>query len=506
MRRDLFIDGEWRAAASGARIEIRDPATGEPVGTSALAAPGDVDVAVAAAAKAFPDWAATHADERARIIHQAADLVAARADRIAETLTREQGKPVPDAAKEIGFAIEVFRYYAEEGRRIGGSLRPSSRADMRSLVTAAPLGVAGAIVPWNYPVDLYAWKIAPALAAGCTVVAKPPPETPLAIAEVISCFAEAGLPPGVLNDLPGGAEVGAAISAHPGIRVVAATASTLAGQAIMRAAAGNLKRLSLELGGQSPFIVLADADIAEAAAAAARRSFSNMGQICIAVNRILVAEPVHDAFVAALVEETRKIRLGHGIDAGVAYGPMLNEAGRSRVGRHVADAVAKGGRLLVGGGPPRDAALAKGFFFEPTLVDRVPDDALAMTEETYGPLAAIRTVRDDAEAIRLANALPYGLAAYVYSRDLERAWAFAEAIEAGAVGVNVNDTTELQAPFGGWKLIRFRPRTRARGDRDVSRDEAHTPAGSHLSQMKNATPLPLVGEGFASCKLASLEA
>ena len=326
---------------------------------------------------------------------------------------------------------------------------------MRSLVTASPLGVAGAIVPWNYPVDLYAWKIAPALAAGCTVVAKPPPETPLAIGEVVRCFAEAGLPPGVLNDLPGGAEVGAAISAHPGIRVVAATASTAAGQAIMRAAAGNLKRLSLELGGQSPFIVLADADIAEAAAAAARRSFSNMGQICIAVNRILVAEPIHDAFIEALIEETRKIRLGHGLDPGVAYGPMLNEAGRTRVSRHVADAVAKGGRLLAGGGPPRDAAFAKGFFFEPTLVDGASDDALAMTEETYGPLAAIRTVRDDAEAIRLANALPYGLAAYVYSRDLERAWAFAEAIEAGAVGVNVNDTTELQAPFGGWKLSGF---------------------------------------------------
>jgi succinate-semialdehyde dehydrogenase/glutarate-semialdehyde dehydrogenase len=453
MERKLFIDGAWRDTADGGRITINDPATGEFVGSSALASRKDVDIAVEAAQRSLPLWGETHADERAKILHRAADLVAERVDAIAETLTREQGKPVPDARKEILFGVEVIRFYAEEGRRLGGSIRPASRADIRNLVMTAPVGVVGGIIPWNYPVDLYTWKVAPVLAAGCTLVVKPPHETPLAVGMVVQCFADAGLPTGVLNDLPGtGPEVGAALAEHPGIRMITATASVPAGQSIMRAAAGNLKRLSLELGGQCPFIVLDDADPAEAAAAAARRSFSNMGQICIAVNRILVSKGVHEKFVEALLAETRKIRLGHGVEPGVLYGPMLNDSCRRRVAAHVQDAVARGGRLLVGGGVPQGAEYDRGFFFEPTLVDGVPDDALALKEETFGPLAAIRLVADDAEALRVANALPFGLAAYVYSGDLERAWRLAEKIEAGAVGVNVNDTSELQAPFGGWKM------------------------------------------------------
>ena len=453
MERGLFIGGVWREASNGDRLEIRDPATGELVGSSALATRADVDLAVVAASCALPGWAATHADQRAKILHRAADLVSERIDAIAAMLTREQGKPVPDSRKEIAFGIEVIRYYAEEGRRLGGSLRPSSRSDIKSMVTTAPVGVVGAIVPWNYPVDLYCWKIAPVLAAGCTLVAKPPHETPLAIGMVVQCFIEAGVPEGVVNDIPGtGPEVGAALAEHPDIRMITATASVPAGQSIMRAAAGNLKRLSLELGGQSPFVVLDDADPVEAAAAAARRSFSNMGQICIAVNRILVSKGIHKEFVEALVAETQKIKLGNGSLPGVLYGPMLHEGVRKRVTTHVEDAVAKGGRLLVGGKIPSGEEYAKGFFYEPALVDNVPDDALALTEETFGPLAAIREVADDAEALRVANALPYGLAAYVYSRDLERAWALADRIEAGAIGVNVNDTTELQAPFGGWKM------------------------------------------------------
>ncbi len=453
MDRRLYIDGAWTEAAAGSRAEIRDPATGDLVGTSAIATRADVDRAVEAAAKALPAWAATHADGRAKLLHRAADLVEARAPAIADTLTREQGKPVPDSLKEILFGVEVIRFYAEEGRRLGGSIRPSSRADIRSLVTTAPVGVVGGIVPWNYPVDLYAWKVAPVLAAGCTLVVKPPHETPLAIGQVVECFVEAGLPAGVLNDLPGtGPEVGAALAGHSGIAMVTATASVPAGQSIMRAAAGTLKRLSLELGGQCPFIVLDDADPEEAAAAAARRSFSNMGQICIAVNRILVSRGIHDRFVEALAEETRKIRLGHGIDPGVLYGPVLNESVRTRTDRHLQDALHRGGKLIAGGKRPSGGVYDRGFFFEPTVVDDVPDGALALTEETFGPLAAIRTVGNDREALAVANALPFGLAAYVYSGDLERAWSLAERIEAGAVGVNVNDTSELHAPFGGWKM------------------------------------------------------
>ncbi len=453
MDRKLFIDGAWVEAASGQRLAIADPATGEPVGSTAMAGAADIDRAVRAAARVQAGWGATHADERARIIHRAADLIAERLDRIALTLTREQGKPIPDAVKETAFGIEVLRYYAEEGRRLEGSLRPSVRSDVRNIVTTAPVGVSAAIVPWNYPVDLYTWKIGPALAAGCTVVAKPPHNTPLAIGMVVECFAEAGLPPGVLNDLPGtGAEAGQALIEHPLVRLVAATSSTAVGQAIMHAAARDMKRLSLELGGQCPFVVLDDADIAEAAAAAARRSFSNMGQICISVNRILVDRRVHKPFVEALVAETRKIKLGHGVDKGVLYGPVVNESVRARVARHISDATAKGGKLLIGGKPPAGADYARGFFFEPALVDEAPVDSLPMVEETYGPLAAIRAVDGIDEALALANALPYGLSAYVYGRDLERAWAFADKLESGAVGINVNDTSDLQAPFGGWKL------------------------------------------------------
>lgn len=451
--RSLFIDGAWRASIAGRSLEIKDPATGDLVGTTALADGADVDAAVAAASRAFPLWAHKHPDERAKILRRTADLIEERVAAIADLLTREQGKPIPDSEKEVRFGVEVIRYYAEEGRRVGGSLRPSSRHDIRSLVVSSPVGIVGAITPWNYPVDIYAWKVGPALAAGCAMVVKPPHETPLAIGMIVQCFADAGLPPGVLNDVPGtGPEAGAALAAHPSVAMITATASVAAGQSMMRAGAENMKRLTLELGGQCPFIVLDDADIAEAAAAAARRSFSNMGQICIAVNRILVADKTHDAFVAALIAEMQRIKLGHGVDPGVQYGPVLHEGVRSRVRSHVEDAVHRGGRLLAGGAPPRGPVFDKGFFFEPTLIDDAPDGALVMTQESYGPIAGVRRVRDDAEALAVANALPFGLAAYVYSRDLERAWKFAERLETGAVGVNINDTTELQAPFGGWKL------------------------------------------------------
>ena len=451
--RQLFIDGCWRPAQNNRRLAINDPATGEPVGLTALADAADIDRAVKAAERALPGWAAMHADARARILHRAADLIVERLPAIAELLTREQGKPIPDAEKEIRFGVEVIRYYAEEGRRIGGSIRASSRNDIRSLVVSAPVGVVGAITPWNYPVDIYAWKVGPALAAGCTLVAKPPHETPLAIGLVVQCFVDAGLPPGVLNDLPGtGLEAGAALAAHPKVRMMTATASTAAGQSIMRAAGDTMKRLSLELGGQSPFIVLDDADIAEAASAAARRSFSNMGQICIAVNRILVAENAHAPFLEALRAETEQITVGHGVNPDVAYGPVLHEGVRARTNAHIADALRRGGRLISGGCAPKGPEYERGYFFKPTLIDGADDAALVMTEESYGPIAAVRRVRDDAEALAVANAPHYGLAAYIYSRDLDRACSFAEHLETGGVGINVNDTTELQAPFGGWKL------------------------------------------------------
>lgn len=453
--RSLFIDGQWRAARSRDRTEICDPATGEPVGGSALAGAADVDDAVAAAVHAQDGWRRLHASVRADVLHDAAERIVARADDIAVTLTREQGKPVADSRKEILFGADVLHYYAEEVCRLGGSVRASSRSDVKSLVTYAPVGVVGAIVPWNYPVDLYCWKVAPALAAGCAVIAKPPPETPLAIAEVVECLDEAGVPPGVLADLPGGVAAGERLVAHPDVRMITVTASTATGRQVMRAASEGVKRLSLELGGHTPFVVLEDADVEVAAAGAVRRSFSNMGQICIAVNRVLVADRVADHFVEALAARTRGLVLGHGTDAGVGYGPVLNEAVRERAERHVRDAVARGGRLVVGGDRPRGEEFDHGTFYLPTVIDDVPASAAVLTEETYGPVAAVHRCPDDLALLAATNALPYGLAAYVYSSDLERAWAFADEVEAGAVGINVNDVTELQAPFGGWKLSGF---------------------------------------------------
>ncbi|WP_066041267.1 aldehyde dehydrogenase family protein [Herbiconiux solani] len=456
--RELYLGGTWRRAQEAGTIDVRDPATGEPVGRSALALAADVDDAVAAARAAQPAWAALPSADRARILHRAADLITERIDDIALLLTREQGKPVPDSVKETAFAAEVFHYYAEEGMRVTGSIRAVQRADIRSLVEWLPIGVVGAVVPWNYPVDLYAWKVAPALAAGNAIIVKPPLESPLAVALVVQCLHDAGVPAGVLADLPGGIEAGERLSEHPGIGMITATASTRTGQAIMRSAAGTMKRVSLELGGQSPFVVLPDADIAEAASAAARRSFSNAGQICIAVNRILVADSVATEFVEAVAAEAAAIRIGHGVETGVTGGPTTTRAVIETAERHIADAVSRGARVASGGGRLTGGDYDAGTFFEPTVLDGVPLGAASMTEETFGPVVAVHRYRADAgvdEIAAIANDSQAGLAAYVFGGDLDRAWAVAERIEAGGVGVNVNDITELQAPFGGWKMSGF---------------------------------------------------
>lgn len=456
--RGLYIDGAWRQAVAGNSTVISDPATGELVGHCALAMEADVDAAVDAAVRAQPTWAAAHPDERAAILHRVADLMTQRVDDIAVLLTREQGKPLPDSEKEVLFGAQVLHFYAEEGRRLAGSIRPSSHADVRSLVGWAPVGVVGAIVPWNYPVDLYCWKIGPALAAGNTIVVKPPAETPFAIGLVVQCLADAGLPPGVLADLPGALAAGQRLSHHPQIGMITATASTRTGQELMRAAAGTLKKLSLELGGQCPFIVLDDADVPDAAAAAARRSFSNAGQICIAVNRVLVADDLADDFADALAANAEQIVLGHGLDPAVAYGPTTTAAVGQRAQEHIADAVAYGARLIAGGGPASGRGLDRGQFFRPTVLDRVPLDARVMNEETFGPVVAVHRMpagADIAAVAAAANATPYGLAGYIFGGDLDRAWVLAEQLQAGGVGVNINDITELQAPFGGWKMSGF---------------------------------------------------
>ena len=449
----LFYGGNHHTPKANEWFDVHDPADGSLVGRVVLANERDVDSAVESAEKVRSSWGRTHADERAAILHRAADLIDNRLDEIANLLTREQGKPICDSRKEILFGTQVLRYYAEEGRRQGGSLRPSSATNIKNVVSYHPVGIVGAIVPWNYPVDLYCWKVAPALAAGCPIIVKPPHETPFAIAKVVECFVEAGLPDGVLANLPGiGPVAGRAMSMHPGIACISATASIAAGQDIMKNAAVNLKRISLELGGHAPFIVLPDADIEAAAKAAMRRSFSNMGQICITVNRVLTHQAIHADFLEALTAETEKIELGFGTDPDVAYGPVTTQSVIDRSQRHIDDAVAKGARIVTGGKPATTGTLRDGLFFQPTILDNASLDSLPMKEETYGPVAAIRSLSSIGEILRVSNSLEFGLAAYLYSNDLENAWAFADQLEFGAVGINVSDTSELQAPFGGWKL------------------------------------------------------
>ena len=451
--RGFFINGAWVKPNGCDRHIIHNPATGERVGSTLLADRAIVDQAVDVAEQAFPAFARMSAIERADILFCAAALIDERTPEMAILLTREQGKPISDNVKEISFGAEVLRYYAEEGKRIWGSIRPASSPDIRNLVSSYPVGVAAGIVPWNYPVDLYCWKIGPALAVGCPVVMKSPHETPLAIAMVVDCLHEAGVPAGCIADIPGlGPVAGAALAEHPKVRVISATASVPAGQAILRAAAGNLKRTCLDLGGHAPFIVTADADLEEAAKAAHRRSYSNMGQICITVNRILVDHRVHRAFVGTMADLANETVIGNGADPSIGYGPVLNPSVIARTEAHIKDAISKGGQLLAGGNRSTGAAFAHGHFFRPTVIDNAPLNSLPMTEESFGPIAAIAGYDTEEEMLRVANSLDFGLAAYIYGQDLERIWGLAEKLDFGAVGVNVNDTSDLQAPFGGWKM------------------------------------------------------
>lgn len=451
--RGFFIDGNWVKPQGHDEHIITNPASGERVGSTLLADWSVVDHAVEVAERASAAFARMDARERSSILSRAADLIDARTAEMAHLLTLEQGKPISDNVKEISFGAVVLRYYAEEGTRIWGSIRPSASPDIRNLVSSYPVGVAAGIVPWNYPVDLYCWKVGPALAAGCPIVMKSPHETPLAIAMVVDCLHEAGLPAGCIADLPGrGPVAGAALAEHPKVRVISATASVPAGQAILRAAAGNLKRTCLELGGHAPFIVTADADLEEAAKAAHRRAYSNMGQICITVNRILVDRRVHRAFSGLMADLADATVIGDGTDPAIGYGPTLNGAVIARTEAHIQDAVNKGGQVLAGGHRPSGAEFARGSYFRPTVIDNAPLNSLPMTEESFGPIAAIAAYDTEREMLDIANGLDFGLAAYIYGKDLERIWGLAEELDFGAVGVNVNDTSDLQAPFGGWKM------------------------------------------------------
>ena len=452
LRADLLIGGRWVEAIDGERRAIHDPATGEIVGDVAFGDARDADRALGAATAAFPAWSKTPVAERARILHKAAELLRDRLESIAVTLTREQGKPLADSRKELRFTAQVFDYYAEIATHRADEWRPASLPEMRSLVIRQPVGVVVAIVPWNFPVDLFSWKVAPALAAGCTVVCKPAPETPLATAEAVQCLIDAGLPDGVLNYVVGPVEtLGETLITDPRSRMIAFTGSTASGRRIMALASAHVKRLNLELGGHTPMIVLDDADLDMTIPAAVRRSFSNMGQICNAINRLYVADSLVHDFEERFVDATSRLKLGPGLEPGVEYGPLINDRQVQRTVTHVDDAIGRGARLLWGGHPPDDERLRHGHFYLPTVLADVPDDARTMREETFGPVAPIAPFENLGEVVRRANSTEYGLVAYVFGRDVGKALLVAERLEFGGVGINVNDVTELESPFGGWK-------------------------------------------------------
>ncbi|OPY48804.1 MAG: Lactaldehyde dehydrogenase [Methanosaeta sp. PtaU1.Bin060] len=446
----MLINGEQVSSHSGKTEIIRNPANQEPVAEVYVGGREDARLALEAAKSAFPGWSETSSLRRAEILHAAAGLVRSRAEQIARLLTQEQGKPLKNALLEVLASADVLDYYAEEGKRNFGEWIDSGRT--RSIVLRQPIGVAALITPWNFPVDLLAWKVGPALAAGCTIVAKPPSRAPLAATELLKAVNDAGLPAGAANVVHGpGGEVGAELVENPISRKIAFTGETVTGRWIVAHAAAHIKRLSLELGGQSPFIVAEDADIEKAAAACVRRAFSNMGQICVSVNRVYAASEIAEEFTSSVVRLTQRLKIGNGLDPDVDLGPMFSESQREKTKAHVADALQKGAEVLSGGCEPEGDEYSRGFFYLPTVLTNVDHGMRIMREETFGPVAPIMRFESLDEAIRLANESEYGLAAYIFTNDLKTALRAAERLEAGGVGVNVNDVVDIQAPFGGWK-------------------------------------------------------
>ena len=438
---------------TGRPTAVDDPATGGTAGEVFLATGAHVDRAVAIARPAQREWVALGSRERQRILADCTRVIRTNVDAIATLLAAEQGKPIVDGRKEILFGAEVIDFYAAEAIRMVGEIRQSATPGIRSVVDRVPFGIVGAITPWNYPVDLWCWKVGGALAAGNAVIIKPPVETPLSCHRTAELMIEAGLPPGLLANLSGGVDVATALIDHPDVAMVSITASTATGKAAMATAARTLTPLVLELGGHAPFIVTRTADIDGAAAAACRRSFSNTGQICVAVNRILVEEPVADEFVAALAAYVDLIEPGDPLDPATLFGPVTTDAVRTTAHAHTTQAIGVGARLIRGSA---DLGVgAPGRFVSPVLLDDVPRTATVVNNETFGPVVAVRRVPDLDAALEEANSLPVGLVAYLYGADVTRLWSVAEQLEFGMIGVNVNDTTELQAPFGGWKLSGF---------------------------------------------------
>lgn len=448
LQEDLFIDGKFGASTSGARLGVTDPATEEVIAEVAVASRDDAIRAIAVADEARRTWAARTAGERADVLWRWHDLIVEHADRLAVLLTVEQGKPLDEASGEIAYSAAFIRWFAEEARRAYGEVLPSNRAGRRLLVMHQPVGVVAAITPWNFPALMIARKVAPAIAAGCAVVLKPASETPLSALALAELSRRAGVPPGVFNVVHGEPqEVGAALTGDSRVRMLTFTGSTEIGRLLMSQCAATVKRLTLELGGNAPFIVFEDADLDAAVQGAFDSKFRNAGQTCVCANRIFVQSSVHDEFVDRFTKVVSAVKVGHGLEPGVQIGPLINDAAIDKVERHLRDATNKGA-TIVGGGHRHELG---GTFFEPTvLIDADPTMELAGSE-TFGPVAPFFRFDDDDEAIAFANGTESGLSAYFFTRDLARAFRVSEALEFGVVGVNTGTISYEGAPFGGVK-------------------------------------------------------
>jgi succinate-semialdehyde dehydrogenase / glutarate-semialdehyde dehydrogenase len=449
----LYIAGEWREAASGKRFESRNPASGDVIGEVADGGVDDVRAAIDAAAEAFPSWADRTTYERSSFLYQAYQLMLERRDQLAKLMTEEQGKPIRMSRNEVGYAADFLLWFAEEAKRIYGETIPSARADQRFLVLRQPVGVVGAITPWNYPISMLTRKIGPALAAGCTVVLKPAEQTPLCAVETFKVFADAGIPEGVVNLVTTAdpVAVGDELVTNPIVRKLTFTGSTEVGKLIASKAAQHVKRVSLELGGHAPFVVLDDADPVHAAKGAAAVKFLNTGQACISPNRLLVQRGIADQFVATLEERFKALKAGAGHTDGITIGPLIDQSALAKMERQVEDAVGKGATVVTGGARLVTDGLDAGCFFAPTLITDVTPDMAIFREETFGPIAPVILFDTEEEAIAMANDTEYGLAAYLYTNDLKRAFRVMERLRFGIVGVNDINPTAASAPFGGMK-------------------------------------------------------
>ena len=452
--RQLYIGGRWMDAEAGRVFEVLNPATGEPIAEVADGGRTETQQAIAAAQQAFAGWAATPAKQRGEILKNIQSILQERVDEIAQLMVLENGKPLAEAKGEVSFSLGYFSWFAEEARRAYGNIVPSPMANKRLWVQSQPLGVVGAITPWNFPAAMVVRKIAPALAAGCTVVLKPAEDTPLTALAIARACHDAGLPPGVFNVVTGAnpRPISAEMLNNPAVKKIGFTGSTEVGKLLMEQAAKSIKRVSFELGGNAPFIVFEDADLEAAVAGAIAIKYLRVaGQSCICANRIYVHETVADRFISAFIEQAKNLKVGSGFSPGMQLGPMINERAREKVHGLVEDAVSRGAKVALGAGPITDADLEGGSFYAPTVLLDVEDSWPICQEEIFGPVAPILTFQSEAEAIARANATNYGLAGYFYTRDVGRVIRMAEALEYGLLGVNDAAGYTHEIPFGGFK-------------------------------------------------------